>query len=157
MSDETNELERLRRELEGSNATLRAITPALLNGRGCWTHEEIVSTVNQWFHERKELERLRKQNAPLREALIELIGAAESSHDYNVHGDCCNTCQCLVLAVESGTQALQPDAAARCLTLEQVRPLVAALEWLNSRASGFGSSVQEQVEKALKHAESLGL
>jgi len=39
------ELTAATQEAEQAKKTLRSITPSLLNGRGCWTHEEIVEAV----------------------------------------------------------------------------------------------------------------
>lgn len=49
-------LEMWKARAEKAEETLRTITPTLLDGRGCWTHDEIVAAVNAI---RRELEGLR--------------------------------------------------------------------------------------------------
>lgn len=45
------DLTRVTAERDEAHATLAAITPTLLKGRGGWTHNEIVGTVCEWFNE----------------------------------------------------------------------------------------------------------
>lgn len=48
----------------------------------------------------------REQVRPLVEALSDLLDAACSFHDYNIHGDCCRTCSDLTDAVERAKKAI---------------------------------------------------
>ena len=65
-----SEIEKLEREnaaqseeIKQLKATLSAITPTLLKGRGCWTHEEIVAAVMANHNELAELRKDRERRA----------------------------------------------------------------------------------------------
>ncbi len=94
-----------------------------------------------------ELAEERRQNAAMREALM---GIERESRLAFERDECELECEWLIEACRA---AIQPDAGAQLLTLEQVRPLVEALKhyehWQHS-----GRSV---AARALAHAKTLGL
>lgn len=117
-----------------------------------------VGALFQWFGD--ELERLRKQNAAMREALGQIVDPRIVCADGlpATHAWLPPESRKLILA------ALQPDAGARYLSPEQVRPLVDCLAHIKTLALECRekpeivlSAVGLSACSGVGHAKSLGL
>ncbi len=114
-----------------------------------------------------ELAEERRQNAAMREALM---GIERESRLAFERDECELECEWLIEACRA---AIQPDAGAQLLTLEQVRPLVEALQRISMRGRHFDGqpvigNIHSQLaaglgdlgaiaRDAIAHAKSLGL